>query len=120
MKEWFKFFAAIFGSLIIVSLIVSIIVFTVGCNTFKVIQVEGQPDECNDFYTVMMFYAEQSKGKGGGDSAFIGTVYNECKTAREGDRKMIKEKHCKALIFGDSPLDKRNYKLYSQFLECSK
>lgn len=93
--------------------------FLLSCKTFspeKYIR-EGQPDECNDSYIVMGFYATVEKS----DSAFIGTVYNECKVARDKNRKMEKEKHCKDLYYGkDKPIDKKDYEAYTLFLECQK
>lgn len=88
-----------------------------GCNTFDVITIENQPDECNDFYTVMNYYSALGKG----DAAFVGTVYAECKTARVDERKKLREKHCKDIIFGkDALLDKTQYQKYTHYLECAK
>lgn len=125
LKDIGQFLLAIGGALLIVSAMVVIFITLVGCNTFRVIQVDGEPSECNDFYTTMMFYAEQSKGKGQGDSAFVGTVYNECRTARAEDRAQLKEKHCRDLFYGTgNPIIKgetrESYERYSQYLECSK
>jgi hypothetical protein len=121
LKGLLQFMVAIIGSLLIIGVMVFVLVSLIGCNTFKVIQVKGQPDECNDFYTTMMFYAEQSKGKGQGDSAFIGTVYNECNEARAEARKKLRENHCRNLIYGEGiPVDKKDYEKYTHFLECSK
>ena len=97
--------ASVMGSLFILS----------GCKTFDPVVVEGQPPECNDFYTSMKYYSVQ-----GGDSAFVGTAYNECKVARSAIRLQAREKHCKELIYGIDLLDKTNYKKYSEYQECSK
>lgn len=97
--------ASVMGSLFILS----------GCKTFDPVVVEGQPPECNDFYTAMKYYSVQ-----GGDSAFVGTVYNECKIARSAIRLQAREKHCKELIYGTDTLDKTNYKKYSEYQECLK
>ena len=95
--------------------LMAMILLLVSCCNFKPVVVEGQPDECNDFYTVLRYYAKEGR-----DSAFVGVVYNECRTARGEARRVIKENHCKDLIFGKDPLDKSDYKRYTQFLECSK
>ena len=63
-----------------------------GCKTFKPVIIEGQPDECNDFYSVLQYYSVQ-----GGDSAFVGTVYEKCATARR-DKKEQEIKDLKAKI----------------------
>jgi hypothetical protein len=57
-------------------------VFYTGCASFEPVIIPGQPDECNDFYTVMQYYSVQS-----GDSAFVGTVYEKCNQARKEQRK---------------------------------
>jgi len=53
------------------------IVFGTGCNSFKPINLVDDTKECSDFYTVLQYYSEVGK-----DSAFVGTVYNECKNSR--------------------------------------
>ncbi len=59
--------------------------FISGCKTFSPVIIEGQPPECNDFYSVLKYYSVQ-----GGDSAFVGTVYGNCMSARkEADREKI-------------------------------
>lgn len=52
------------------------------CKSFKRVDLEGQPDECKDFYLVMEYYSVQ-----GGDSAFVGTVYEKCVQARKDKDK---------------------------------
>jgi hypothetical protein len=63
----------------------------------------------------MKYYSVEGK-----DSAFVGTVYNECKIARTSVRLQIREKHCKELIYGQVELDKADYKRYSEYQECLK
>jgi hypothetical protein len=53
------------------------IIYT-GCNSFKPIILPDDTKECSDFYTVLQYYSESGK-----DSAFVGTVYNECKNSRK-------------------------------------
>ena len=67
------------------------VIFT-GCKSFEPIIIEGQPDECNDFYSVMQYYSVEGK-----DSAFLGTVYNECKKARQDRYKQRIEALCDKL-----------------------
>lgn len=101
----------------IVGLVLALMVLAfVGCKSFKPVVIQGQPDECNDFYSVLGYYTTADKG----DSAFIGTVYNECKNARSESRKAVREKHCKDLIYGQGNFDKDDYKKYNQYLECVK
>lgn len=68
--------------MLIISLLLS------SCKSFKRVNLEGQPDECKDFYLVMEYYSVQ-----GGDSAFIGTVYEKCVQARR-DAKSEKAINC--------------------------
>lgn len=86
-----------------------------GCKSFDPVVVQGQPDECNDFYSVLKYYSVEGK-----DSAFVGTVFNECKIARSAIRLQIREKHCKELIYGASEFNKSDYKKYSEYQECLK
>jgi len=98
---------------------VSILVFLifasglfVGCKMLKVYQIEGQPQECNDFYTT----ADMSL-KGGSDFITLMTLqWNKCTEAR----KTIKEKNCEKWIYQGSKLDKEDFKKYSYYLECIK
>ena len=72
---------------ILICLIIAI--FFTGCKNFEPIIIPGQPDECNDFYSVMQYYSVEGK-----DSAFLGTVYNECKLARQARYKQRIEDLC--------------------------
>jgi len=89
-----------------------------GCKTFQPndYTVKGESAECNDIYITMGFYSVVKKS----DSAFIGTVYNECQASRKETRKITREKHCKELIYGAEVLDKKQYEKYTQYLECQK
>lgn len=86
-----------------------------GCRSFDPISLDGQPDECSDFYTVLNYYSVEGK-----DAAFIGTVYNECKIARINKYKNKIESLCKKIYYPDKAIDKKDYELYSQYLECIK
>ena len=67
-------------------------VFYTGCRTFKAPEgLENQPDECKDFYYVLEYYSVQ-----GGDSAFVGTVYEKCIQARK-EQKSEKVLNCHKL-----------------------
>jgi len=59
-------------------LIFILFIFLVGCKSFKPVIIPNQPDECNDFYSVLQYYSVQ-----GGDSAFVGTVFEKCVQARK-------------------------------------
>lgn len=103
--------------ILLYAILAGVIVFsTMGCKTFKPVIVEGQPDECNDYYTTLAYYYSLNSK----DGAFVGTVYNECKSARTEKRKAARELHCKGLYFGDGTVDKKQYEKYAQFLECCK
>lgn len=88
-----------------------------GCKSLHPIIIKGQPDECNNFYTVMDFYVQVGKGS---DSAFIGTVYNNCSAAQKDVRDAKKMNDCKDMWFGkDALIDKTKYDKYTGFLECT-
>ena len=89
-----------------------------GCKTFQPndYTVKGESAECNDVYITMGFYSVVEKS----DSAFIGTVYNECQASRKETRKLVREKHCKELVYGADVVDEKQYEKYSQFLKCQK
>jgi hypothetical protein len=90
----------------------------VSCKSFdpKKYVVDGQSAECNDFYITMGYYSLVEKS----DSAFVGTVYGGCQSARKAERQLIREQHCKGMYFGNEYVDKTNYEKYSQYLECTK
>ena len=89
------------------------LLFSCNCQSFDPVQLQDQPDECNDFYSVLKYYSVE-----GSDSAFVGTVYQECKTARAERRKAERENHCREIYYGGALVDKKDYEKYSQFLEC--
>ena len=70
-----------------------------GCNSFKPVIIEGDTRECSDFYTVLQYYSEVGK-----DSAFVGTVYNECKNSRNDAKQKKIEELC-----GQIYADKNEY-----------
>lgn len=86
-----------------------------GCKSFDPVIIENQPDECNDFYSILKYYSVEGK-----DSAFVGTVYNECKIARVNKYRNRIESLCKKIYFPDKAVDKKDYEIYSQYLECTK
>ena len=67
-----------------------------GCNSFKPINLENDTRECSDFYTVLQYYSEVGK-----DSAFVGTVYNECKNSRNDKKQKRIEDLCNQ-IYADN------------------
>ena len=94
--------------------LVFVVPMLTGCKSFKPIIVEGQPDECNDFYSVLSFYTKQDKG----DAAFVGIVYSECKEARGQKREIEKELNCRTIGFQKDPIDKSKYEKYTGYMEC--
>lgn len=99
------FFLSIAGNVFLLS----------GCKSFSPVIVEGQPDECNDFYSILKYYSVEGK-----DSAFVGTVYNECKLARAEKRDDKIKSLCKQIYFPGSDINKKDYETYSKYLECLK
>jgi len=115
--------------------IVSMVLFfgsglLIGCKTLRVIQVEGQPDECNDMYMAMDYTL---KG-GASDNTFSTLWYTACINARKAkiekiekaktdkikaDKKKLQRK-CKEWIFQGDELSEKDYKRYSYYLECIK
>ena len=81
-----------------------------GCKSYEPIRFKGELEECNDFYSVMKFYAEFDKTP---DSAFVGTVYARCQEARVAKRLASRETHCKKLYFKDGYI--RSYKFKRAF-----
>ena len=79
----FKLFIVIFIVCMVFAFIFS------GCKSFEAVQLPDQTPECNDFYTVLQYYSVQGK-----DSAFVGTVYNECKNSRSDAKQKKIEKLC--------------------------
>jgi len=84
------------GAIIYGLFIVGVVVVLIGCKSFEPVEIEGQPAECNDFYTVMQYYSVQ-----GNDSAFVGTVYEKCIQARKANTKIKIQDLCKKLYSDD-------------------
>lgn len=92
--------------MLIISLLLS------SCKSFKRVNLEGQPDECKDFYLVMEYYSVQ-----GGDSAFVGTVYEKCVQARKDkDKQEIKD----LKSWGNEMCDKLYKDNVSEYKRCLK
>lgn len=90
-----------------------IIIFSAsGCKSFKRVNIEGQPDECKDFYLVMEYYSVQ-----GGDSAFVGTVYEKCVQARK-DKDKAEIKDLKK--WGNDMCDKLYKEDINEYKKCVK
>lgn len=103
-------------------LLIAVIIFSVlffnGCNTFKVINIEGELPECNRYYTTLSFYSSIEKGK---SDAFIGTVYTDCSNAAKAKQAAKKDADCIIKWFGkDGIIDKSKYEKYTGYLECLK
>lgn len=87
-------------------------VFYTGCKSFKRVDIANQPDECKDFYLVMEYYSVQ-----GGDSAFVGTVYEKCVQARKDkDKQEIKD----LKSWGNEMCDKLYKNNVSEYKRCLK
>jgi hypothetical protein len=86
-----------------------------GCKSLTPVHIEGQPDECNDWYTVMEYDVLS-----GGNGAIVGVVYPDCQAARKDKRRIARESHCKKMVFGADNLNKSDYKRYNEYLECLK
>lgn len=107
-----KIFLSVLSTGLIVSA-VSILLFS-KCTTFKPIQVEGQPDECNDWYTIIAYDIKKNNK----DGAFQALIYEECKKARKEKRELLKIESCKKRYFKDSVINKTDREKYNLYLEC--
>lgn len=93
-------------------LIFILFIFLVGCKSFEPVIIPGQPDECNDFYSVLQYYSVN-----GHDSAFVGTVYEKCSQARKDkDKAEIKRLNEKLT----SACEKANPENLEEFKRCIK
>ena len=91
-----KFFKAI----VIFSILACLVfVFLTGCSSFEAKVTDDMTPECKDFYYVMEYYSNQKI-----DSAFVGTVYNECKNSRQDAKQKKIEELC-----GQIYTDKNEY-----------
>jgi hypothetical protein len=89
-----------------------LIVFLTGCKSFEPIIIPNQPDECNDFYNVLKYYSVQ-----GGDSAFVGTVYEKCSQARK-DKNIAEIKRLNEKV--TSLCEQLNPESLDDFKRCMK
>jgi len=105
----------LFFTVILAVIMCGIIMLMSSCNTFKVYTGDACP-ECNDFYTAMQLLASQ----GAKDNALAVTIYQECKAARDAQRKSAREVHCAKLFFPDGHVSKKDADKYINFLECIK
>jgi hypothetical protein len=85
------------------------------CTFFSPVRIEGQPEECNDWYTSMKY---DIKNKSGGTMSAL--TYPDCQRARALKRKIQVQEHCRKQVFGQEIIDKENYKKYNLYLECIK
>ena len=85
-----------------------------GCKNFDVVQVKDWPDECNICITTMKYAAVA-----GSKAEIVGVAYEKCIQALEAKRLKDRENHCSQLLFKNGIIDKSNYVLYTQYLECS-
>lgn len=100
--------------LLIGALVLSGFLF-MACNSFEIIQIKGQPDACNDMYTIMKLTASQS----GKDNAWAALSWPDCKAARDKKAKIDKELRCREAWFGkDKPIDRTQFQKWSDYMEC--
>lgn len=116
----------IFTTLIFYVFFFSILVF-LSCGSFEPVRIQGEPQECNDKYTLMKFTTKLmgvfKKDSPSATTAMtlITLQHKECEEARERQRKELRRKECILLIYGPELLPKEeNYKKYADFLECCK
>lgn len=88
----------------------------VGCKSLKVIQVEGQPQSCNDMYTTMDYNLKRKVQ----DNTMVTMWMTECIKCRNEINQKRNESDCKNWIFGNDEIDKKNYEKYNSYLECVK
>ena len=77
----------------------AMVFFFSGCSSFEAKVTDDMTPECKDFYYVMEYYSNQKI-----DSAFVGTVYNECKNSRQDAKQKKIEELC-----GQIYTDKNEY-----------
>ncbi len=107
---------SILGAVVLVAVAVLYVLFFVCCKTFDPIQVEGQPDICNDMYTVMSFnYKNGIK-----DTALVLKFADKCMEKRDNADKTLKDELCRKSYFPEGVIDKANYQQYTGYLECLK
>ena len=82
-----------------------------GCKSFKPQVDENDTPDCKDFYYVMEYYSVQ-----GGDSAFIGTVYSNCKQSRTDKKDKIILDQSKKI----EELCGKIYKDKDEYMKCVK
>ena len=110
--------------------VILFLVLSVSCNSFERVEVEGQPDECNDMYTFMAYSIKLKEFLKSDDNVkpmttLIATWSVKCDQARkhikEEKENKARRAECIKLIYGPELLSKKdNYKKYSDFLECLK
>lgn len=110
---------------VIFALLLFSAVFLFGCNTFKPTKIKGEPQECNDMYTLMDFSTRMSgffkKSNTSSATALTLTTlsYADCKKAREAQEKKKRFEDCKKMIYGEKLKPKKdNYKMYADFADC--
>jgi len=92
-------------------LILMLLFFVVGCNTFKPVKIKGEIQECNDMYTIMRFYSNLKV-----PDTIIARAYDKCTKMRQ----VMRERNCKKWIFGKKSIDKNNHTLYLYYKNCSQ
>ena len=113
----------IFIGILIILLALCIFIFS-GCS-FKMVKIEGQPDQCNDYYTLVKL-SDGMKGVFSKENTSVATVltmantvYAKCETAREELKKQKRFEDCIKIIYGPELLPKQeNYKQYADFIDC--
>jgi len=95
---------------ILVVCMVAVVCFS-GCKSFKPQVDPNDTPDCKDFYYVMEYYSVQ-----GGDSAFIGTVYGNCKASRTDKKNKLISKQQKKI----EELCGKMYSDKDEYAKCTK
>lgn len=93
-------------------LILLFFILFIGCTSVKIFDVEGQPQDCNDWYTVMDWTIKRKS-----DSTTLMTMqWEKCMEARES----LKNRNCEIWIFQGGPIDKEDKVRYAYYTACLK
>jgi len=116
-----------YGKAFLVLIGIGVLIIIFGCNTFEPVVIKGQPEQCNDFYTLVKL-SNGMKGIISKENTSVATVlnmantvYSKCETARINQKKQKRFDDCVKIIYGDKLLPKEeNYRKYADFADCLK
>ncbi len=87
-----------------------------GCKSFDPVQIKDQPAECNDMYSAMRLVVLM----GSKESNLVALSMPECQKVRQKIRKDAQNDKCQKRVFGESAVNREDYKKYAEFSDCLK